>query len=114
MTTSAAAFMRASNLIVMDYPYAAAVASALRLCDELCVVVGQSVDATRDAIYALQHEYGADSIKIKEEVWTFDRGWQERWWDSCRDQSRVAFCPGRGRDDPRGLRGCGAGVHGRA
>ena len=91
MTTSAAAFMRASNLIVMDYPYAAAVASALRLCDELCVVVGQSVDATRDAIYALQHEYGADSIKIKEEVWTFDRGWQERWWDSCREMTKAEW-----------------------
>lgn len=88
MTNNAsAAFFRASNLIVMDYPYEAAIASGLRVCDEACVVIGQSVDGTRDAIYALQDQYGADRLKIKEETWTFDRGWQERWWNSCREMT---------------------------
>ena len=85
--TGSAAFFRASNLLVMDYPYEAAVASALRVCDEACIVVGQSVDGTRDAIYALQDQYGRDRIKIREETFVFDRGWQERWWDWCREMT---------------------------
>jgi hypothetical protein len=89
VNNASAAFFRASNVLVMDYPYAAAIASGLRVCDEACVVVGQSVDETRDAIYALQHKYGADRLKVKEETWTFDRGWQERWWDTCRSMTRA-------------------------
>lgn len=84
---ASAAFFRAANLIVMDYPYAAAIASALRICDEACVVIGQSVDDTRDVLYALQDLYGRDRLKIREERFVFDRGWQERWWNWCREMT---------------------------
>lgn len=85
--TGSAVFYRASNLLLMDYPYEAAIASGLRICDEACVVVGQSVDGTRDAIYALQEKYSRDRFKIREETFRFDRVWQERWWDWCREMT---------------------------
>jgi len=84
---TAAAFFRAANIIALDYPYQAAIASALRICDEACIVVGQSADDTRAAIYAEQERYGADRVKIREETFVFDRGWQERWWDWCREMT---------------------------
>ncbi len=85
--SGSAAFYRAANLIIMDYPYEAAIASGLRVCDEACIVVGQSVDGTRDAIYALQDRYGRDRLKIREETFRFDRGWQERWWNWSREMT---------------------------
>jgi hypothetical protein len=85
--TGSAAFFRASNLIVMDYPFSGALASALSICDEACVVVGQSIDETRELVYLLQEQYGRDRVKIREERFVFDRGWQERWWDWCREMT---------------------------
>ena len=89
--SGSAAFFRASNLIVMDYPFDGALASALRICDEACIVVGQSVDDTRDWVYALRDEYGADRVKVREETFAFDRGWQERWWDWCREMTAAEW-----------------------
>jgi hypothetical protein len=63
----------------MDYPFEAALASALAVCDEAVVVVGQSADDTRDWVYCLRAEYGQRLI-IREETWEFDRMWQERCW----------------------------------
>ena len=82
-----AAFFRAANILTLDYPYAAALQSALAIVDEVCIVVGQSQDGTRDAIYALQAEYGADRVYIREETIHYDRGWQERWWQWCAEMT---------------------------
>lgn len=78
--TSACALFRASNVLTLDYPYAEAIASALAFCDEAVIVVGPSFDATRDAMYAVQTEHGADRVKVIERQWQFDRTWQERVW----------------------------------
>jgi hypothetical protein len=64
----------------MDYPYRAALASALSYCDEAVIVVGPSVDGTLDAMYAAQAEHGTDRVKVIEREWAFDRTWQERVW----------------------------------
>jgi len=82
-----AAFFRAANILTLDYPYAAAIASALSICDEACIVIGQSQDETRDAVYALRDEYGADRVHIREETIHYDRGWQERWWQWCTEMT---------------------------
>lgn len=76
------AFFRAANIFDLDYPYEAAVASALTIVDEAIIVVGQSQDRTRDAIYALRDRWPG-RVKVREERFVFDRGWQERWWDWC-------------------------------
>lgn len=75
-----AALFRASNLRTMDYPFDAALASALAVCDEAVVVLGQSADDTRDWVYSLRPEYGQRLI-IREQPWRWDRMWQERCWD---------------------------------
>jgi len=77
----AAALFRASNLIALDYPFDAALASALSICDEAVIVLGVCYDETRDWVYALQGMYGADRVIVREERWEFDRMWQERCWD---------------------------------
>jgi len=82
MTHSAALF-RASNLRILDYPFAAALASALAICDEAVVVVGQSQDDTALIVQGLQNDYGCDRVKIVNTVFTFDLGWQERWWNTA-------------------------------
>ncbi len=84
---SSAAFFRASNLILMDYPFEVAIASALRICDEACIVIGPSKDDTRAALYALQDRYGRDRLKLRCETWRFDRGWQEQVWNWCREMT---------------------------
>jgi hypothetical protein len=89
--TASAAFFRAANIITLDYPYQAAVASALSICDEACIVVGQSQDGTRDAIYAMQAQYGADRLKVREETIHYDRGWQERWWQWCAEMTTAEW-----------------------
>jgi len=75
------ALFRASNLVALDYPFDAALASALQICDRAAVVLGSSRDGSRDWVYALQREHGADRVLIREETWRFDRTWQERCWD---------------------------------
>jgi glycosyltransferase involved in cell wall biosynthesis len=66
----------------MDYPFEAALESALSVCDEAVVIVGQSEDDTRDWVYSLAHEHKGRVI-VGETVFTFDRGWQERWWNTA-------------------------------
>lgn len=76
-----AALFRASNLIALDYPFDAALVSALSLCDEAVVVLGVCYDETRDWVYALQQQHGAERVIVREQDWEFDRMWQERCWD---------------------------------
>ena len=79
MNNRSAALFRASNLRIMDYPFPAALASALSVCDEAVVVVGQSEDDTLDWVQALARKH-AGRVAVHETTFTFDRGWQERWW----------------------------------
>lgn len=79
MTHSAALF-RAANLQILDYPFAAALASALNICHSAVVVVGQSQDNTRDLVYDLAAGYHG-RVKVHETVFTYDRMWQENWWN---------------------------------
>lgn len=81
MTHSAALF-RASNLSILDYPFAAALASALNICDEAVVVVGQSEDETLRWVRSLARDYGG-RVTVEQTTFTFDRGWQERWWEQA-------------------------------
>ena len=78
MTDSAALF-RAANLRIMDYPFDAALASALSVCDEAVVIVGQSEDDTLEWVCSLGRKYPG-RVKIAETRFVYDRGWQERWW----------------------------------
>lgn len=81
-----AVFFRAANIRALDYPYAAAIESALRIVDEACVVVGQSEDSTHRSIRRLV-EMHPGRIKVREERFVFDLGWQERWWNWCREMT---------------------------
>ncbi len=85
---SSVAFFRASNIFDLDYPYDAAIASALAIVEEAVVVVGQSRDRTREAVYALREQYPG-RIVVREETIRFDRGWQERWWAWCCEMTRA-------------------------
>ncbi len=51
--------------IKLDYPFIEAIKSALPICDEYIVVVGNSSDSTRDAVEAI----GSPKIKIIDTVW---------------------------------------------
>ena len=84
---SVALLYRASNLIAMDYPFEASLASGLAFADEACIVAGRSQDGTDDLLYGLQAQYGASRVKIKHEAIVFDQGWQERWWRSASDMT---------------------------
>lgn len=79
MAESAALF-RASNLVKLDYPFAAALASALRVCDEAVVVVGQSEDNTLQLVREQAARYPR-RVKVQTETFVFDRMWQEKWWN---------------------------------
>ncbi len=81
MVDSSAALFRASNLIAMDYPFEAALVSALGVCDRAVVVLGVCYDETRDWVYALQRQHGPDRVIVREQAWEFDRMWQERCWE---------------------------------
>ncbi len=80
MNNKSAALFRAANLRIMDYPFNAAMASALSVCDEAVVVVGQSEDDTMGWVLELADRYPGRII-IEKTRFTFDRGWQERWWN---------------------------------
>ncbi len=84
--TSSAAFFRASNICILDYCYDAAVMSALEIVDEAVIVVGQSRDQTRERVRNLERAFPG-RVKVREETFRFDRGWQERWWDWCREMT---------------------------
>lgn len=85
-----ACFLRAKDMVKLDYPYHACIVNALKDCAELCIVVGKSEDETRDIIYSYQDFFGRDRIRIKEDALEFNLGWQERWWDICREMTK---CP---------------------
>jgi hypothetical protein len=76
-----AALFRASNLVAMDYPLTAALASALQICDQAVVVIGPCFDETCDLVHDLQAEHGHSRVLIRGQLWKFDRTWQERVWD---------------------------------
>lgn len=79
MSHSAALF-RAANLRIMDYPFDAALASALRVCDEAVVVVAQSEDDTHAWVQALARRYPG-RVTVRETIFVYDRMWQQRWWE---------------------------------
>jgi hypothetical protein len=81
INNKSAALFRAVNIFEMDYPLEAAVISALGVCDEAVIVVGQSQDTTRHFVYQMQEDYGEEKIKVVETYIHFDRGWEERWWN---------------------------------
>lgn len=75
-----AALFRAANLQILDYPFDAALASALSICDEAIIVVSNSEDDTIDWVISLQALHGWDRVKVAYQKFIYDRGWQERWW----------------------------------
>lgn len=80
MTDRSAALFRAANLQIMDYPFDAALQSALSVCDEAVVVVGQSQDDTLPWVRELAGRYPG-RVRVHSTNFYYDRGWQERWWD---------------------------------
>lgn len=81
MANSAALF-RASNLVAMDYPFAGALASALAICDEAVVIVGQSEDQTLQMVRMEAARYPG-RVKVQTDTFHFDRLWQEKWWNQA-------------------------------
>lgn len=79
MNNHSCALLRAANLQALDYPFDAALFSALTICDEAVVVVGQSQDDTLAWVGNLAAEYRG-RVKIVKDTIRFDLGWQERWW----------------------------------
>jgi len=83
-----AALFRASNIEILDYPYQAAIESALVFVDEVVVVVDHnSQDRTWDAINETAR-WLAPAVTVTSMHFHFDRMWQEKWWDkaaSCTD-----------------------------
>lgn len=81
MTTVCALF-RTANLHILDYPFDAALASAMAICNEAVVVVGPSQDETMAWVLDLAADYGS-RIKIVQQKFRYDLGWQERWWNEA-------------------------------
>lgn len=79
MNNRSCALFRAANLRIMDYPFDAALASALSVCDEAIVVVGPSEDDTAAWVCRLADEYPG-RVRVAHMNFVYDRGWQERWW----------------------------------
>lgn len=80
MIEKSAVLFRASNISFLDYPYEAAIESALCFFDEAVIVVDMnSEDDTPERISEIAYRNpGCVVIASMEFVW--DRGWQERWW----------------------------------
>lgn len=78
--TTACALFRAANIFILDYPFRAAIQSALSLCDEAVVVAGPSRDQTLPVLLGLQRELGP-RLKIVVANWEYDRTWQEKVWN---------------------------------
>lgn len=73
------ALMRAANLRILDYPFEAALASALSICDEAVVIVSESQDDTDARVHGLARQY-LGRVLVAHQTFLYDRGWQERWW----------------------------------
>ena len=52
----------------LDYPFIESIKSTLPICDEMIVVVGDSVDGSRESVEAI----GSDKIRIIDTVWDDD------------------------------------------
>ena len=75
------ALFRASNVLALDYPYEAAIENAVALFDEVVVVVdAASVDGTYNHMFDIARRF-AGHVVIVPQMYVFDRGWQERWWN---------------------------------
>ena len=80
MNNKSAALFRASNIELLDYPYQAAIESALYFFDEV-VIVGDpnSQDETMNVLIEEMNKYpGCVTLTTMEYRW--DRMWQEKWW----------------------------------
>lgn len=60
------AFSYIRNGFIYDYPFLESIQSVLPLCDEFIMVIGDSVDGTREAVAALNNP----KIKIVDTVWS--------------------------------------------
>ena len=75
------ALFRASNFLALDYPYEAAIETAVVLFDEVVVVVdAASVDGTCTHILDVARRF-AGHVVVVPQMYVFDREWQERWWN---------------------------------
>jgi len=83
-----AALFRASNVEILDYPYQAAIESALVFVDEVVIVVDpNSRDRTWNAINETAR-WLAPGVIVASMHFHFDTLWQEKWWNkaaSCTD-----------------------------
>lgn len=82
MNNKSCALFRAANLRIMDYPFYAAINSAQCICDEAVIVMSDSKDETKSIIAACKNSYGP-YIKVVYDTFTYDLGWQERWWETA-------------------------------
>ena len=81
----ATAFFRAFDIDVLDYPWEAALNSALDWCDEIIVVAGtNSTDDTVSALQDFQDVIGSSMTVIPAHIKFTERSWQEDWWNLCR------------------------------
>jgi len=79
--TLATALFRAFDIFTLDYPWEAAIYSALEWCDEAVVVVGtNSTDQTCDALYELQNRLYGRVFVVPTHIHFESRTWQEDWW----------------------------------
>jgi glycosyltransferase involved in cell wall biosynthesis len=60
------AFSYIRNGFIYDYPFLESIQSVLPLCDEFIMVIGDSVDGTREAVAALNNP----KIKIGDTIWS--------------------------------------------
>ncbi len=82
--THATAFFRAFDINVLDYPWEAALNSALDWCDEIIVVAGtNSTDDTIPALCDFQAGIGDEVTIATTHIDFSDRMWQENWWKLC-------------------------------
>lgn len=82
MNDKSCALFRAANLRIMDYPFDAALHSALSICDRAVIVVSDSVDDTDMMLRWHAMDYG-HRITVVHDTFTYDLGWQERWWNTA-------------------------------
>lgn len=87
MTNKSCALFRAANIRILDYPFAAALASALSICDEAVIVVSNSYDDTADYVMEQQAIHGWNRVNVAYQKFVYDRGWQERWWQFAASQT---------------------------
>lgn len=80
MSIKSCALFRASNLRLLDYPFDAALASAMEICQRAVVVVGQSEDDTDIWLRQLAAKY-LGRVVIQRTEFVFNRLWQQKWWN---------------------------------